>query len=186
MCPVTQQTLKIFLDYPKVLLNCLVHKEQYLLKETNMTNPQTLIDAFEKYVDARVEVKVQEFLQRMAASMTTSMETALQTEDLSVPPRLRKKAPQSERVVESAQKAKRGRPSNIGERSDRLIRFIATYKKEHRDPDATPTYDEIREALGLNSVQIRDAFEELVKQNRIRRKAEGRRKIVRITDEELV
>lgn len=65
-----------------------------------------------------------------------------------------------------------------------LFDYLREYRQKHKDddPEATPSYKEIREGTDLPSNRVTESFKELDAHNIIEREKRGRRKIVRFPE----
>lgn len=64
-----------------------------------------------------------------------------------------------------------------------MYQFLQAYRKDHKkaNPEATPSYDEIRANTGLSPNDVSAGYKELVAHNIITRERRGRRKVVLFT-----
>jgi Fic family protein len=74
---------------------------------------------------------------------------------------------------------------SLSEDSKNLYRYLAHFRTVAGDEDATPTYEDIGKALGMNTVKASNSYKELVEKGLIERIPQGRRRIVRFKEENL-
>lgn len=72
---------------------------------------------------------------------------------------------------------------NLTPDSQYLYKYLVQFRRMQGFPDATPTYDDVKNVLGFNTVRTSQAYHELVDQGFISREKKGRQRVVRFLTE---